>query len=36
MTQPAVLTPAQIFADMVADCLRRVRQWTPGLDGMLG
>ena len=27
---------ARIFADMVADCVRRVRQWTPGPDGMLG
>lgn len=27
---------SRIFADMVADCLRRVRQWRPGPDGMLG
>ena len=27
---------ARIFADMVADCVRRVQQWTPGPDGMLG
>jgi creatinine amidohydrolase len=26
---------SRIFADMVADCLRRVRQWRPGPDGML-
>ena len=27
---------SRIFADMVADCLRRVRQSAPGPDGMLG
>jgi mycofactocin system creatininase family protein len=27
---------SRIFADMVADCLGRIRQWRPGPDGMLG
>ena len=26
---------ARIFADMVADCMRRVSRWTPDADGML-
>lgn len=26
---------SRIFADMLADCLRRIRRWAPGPDGML-
>jgi mycofactocin system creatininase family protein len=34
-TTAAAADGARIFADMVAGCLRLLRQWTPGPDGML-
>jgi mycofactocin system creatininase family protein len=34
-TTAAAADGARIFAEMVADCTRRVQRWTPGPDGML-
>ncbi len=35
-TTAAAADGARIFADLVADCVRRVQRWSPGPDGMLG